>query len=746
MTAEVRTPDRHTALPAPGQPWPLGASLVLNANAGGVNFAVWAPDAARVELCLFDPEGRHELTRLELPGFTDGVWHGFLPGGQAGLVYGLRAHGEWAPQSGHRFNPAKLLLDPWATEVVGCYGRQRSGLAGDAALDADLERFVAHAPGEHGRPDPRDNADIALKARVGAAPSAASTAGRPPRPAVPRERTVLYEVHVRSLTMRHPDIPAALRGSYAAVAHPVMIAHYRKLGITSLSLLPVHFRADEAALQRRGLVNHWGYAPIAWLAPETRYWSGCAGTSAESELRNMVDQLHAEGFEVLLDVVFNHTAETDEHGPTLSLRGLANARYYHLAPGNPAHYANWTGCGNSLRLSEPRVVQLVVGALRHWTEHYGIDGFRFDLASSLARDHHGQFVRSAGLFAALQSDPVLSRVKLIAEPWDIGAGGYQLGAFPAGWLEWNDQFRDTMRAWWLQRTGDRGVFAHRFAASSGQFHHDARSPLASVNLLTAHDGFTLSDLVSYNHKHNQANGEHNRDGHHHNQSWNCGIEGPTDDVSVRALRARLRRGLLATLLCAQGTPMLLAGDEFGHSQQGNNNAYCQDNETTWLDWPAADNALLECVARLIALRLRYPALHQANWLVGPREAGDAHTVRWWHPDGGDVQDQGWNDTSDPALAIVLRPGAAPATTCRAPGSEESAAILLLINPDLDPRRFNLPCGCWQAVFDSASDNGMPADQATLAASADNIVALVVAARTFRIFVDLPHCTKTAPAR
>ena len=746
----MTTTKRPSPTPAPttGQPWPLGASVARSANTRGVNFAVWAPDASRVELCLFDPGGTHELARFDLPGFTDGVWHGFVPKARPGLVYGLRAQGEWAPQRGHRFNPAKLLLNPWATEVVGAYGRQRPGLAGDAALDAkldaDLERFVAHVPGDPDRPDPRDNADIALKARVGAPSPRAATQSC--RPRVPPARTVLYEAHVRGLTMRHPDIPTALRGSYAALAHPAMIAHYHKLGITSLSLLPVHFRADEAALQRRGLANHWGYAPIAWLAPETRYWSGRPGTSPASELRDMVDRLHAEGLEVLLDVVFNHTAETDEHGPTLSLRGLANARYYHPAPGSPAHYANWTGCGNSVNLTEPRVVQLVVGALRHWVEHYGVDGFRFDLATSLARDRHGQFDRSAGLFAALQSDPVLSRVKLLAEPWDIGAGGYQLGAFPSGWLEWNDQFRDTLRAWWLQRTGDRGVFAHRFAASSGQFRHDARAPLASINLLTAHDGFTLADLVSYNHKHNQPNGEHNRDGHHHNQSWNCGIEGPTDDAAVQALRARLRRALLATLLCAQGTPMLLAGDEIGHSQHGNNNAYCQDNETTWLDWSAADAALTACVARLIGLRHRHAALRQADWLAGPRDAGDAHTVRWWHPDGGEIHDQGWNDTSDPALAIVLRPATRTATDMRGHAADESAAVLLLINPDLDPRRFKLPRGYWHAVFDSASDDGMPDDRTALAALADDTVALVVAGRTFRIFVDLPHCTNSVPAR
>ncbi|ENO82892.1 glycogen debranching protein GlgX, partial [Thauera linaloolentis] len=439
-------------------------------------------------------------------------------------------------------------------------------------------------------------------ARV-AAPAAA-LAARPPRPAIPRAAMVLYEAHVRSLTMLHPGIPPPLRGSYAALAHPVMLAHLRALGVTTLNLLPVHFRADEAALQLRGLSNHWGYAPIAWLAPEPRYWSGRPGTTPAGEFRDMVDALHGAGLEVVLDVVFNHSAETDHAGPTLSLRGLANARYYRLRAGDEAHYENWTGCGNSLDLAEPRVVELVVGALRHWAAHYGVDGFRFDLATTLARDAHGHFSRSAGLFAALQSDPLLSRLKWIAEPWDLGPGGYRLGAFPPGWMEWNDQYRDTMRAWWLRAAGDRAAFAHRLAGSSAQFRHDGREPGASINFITAHDGFTLRDLVSYDHRHNQANGEGNRDGHHDNASWNCGAEGDTGDAAILALRGRLRRALAATLLCSQGTPMLLAGDEIGHGQRGNNNAYCQDNDTSWLDWHGADDELLACFQRLLSLRRR----------------------------------------------------------------------------------------------------------------------------------------------
>ncbi|ATE62538.1 glycogen debranching enzyme GlgX [Thauera sinica] len=720
----------------PGRPWPLGASVcealetpavsapTARASPAGVNFAVWAPDADAVELCVFDDEGRREIVRQRLPACSEGVWHGFLPGARPGLVYGLRAHGPWAPHLGYRFNPAKLLLDPWAQEVVGSYGRQAPGPAGDTRLAAELALHVGHAAADPQQPDPRDDAATAPKARI---PAPIARASRPPRPGVPRERTVLYEAHVRGLTMRHPDIPEAERGSYAALAHPAMVAHYRSLGITTLNLLPVHFRADEAALQRRGLANHWGYAPIAWLAPETRYWSGRPGTSPASELRGAIDALHAAGIEVVLDVVFNHTAEGDESGPTLSLRGLANARYYHLAPGNPARYLNCTGCGNSVNLAEPRVVELVIGALRHWAEHYRVDGFRFDLAATLARDRHGNFGTGAGFFAALQADPVLAPLKWIAEPWDVGAGGYQLGAFPAGWLEWNDQYRDAMRAWWLRGSGDRGEFAHRFAGSSTQFRHAARAPTASVNFITAHDGFTLRDLVSFEHKHNLGNGEGNRDGHHHNNSWNCGAEGPTGDASVNALRARLQRALLATLLTSQGTPMLLAGDELGHSQRGNNNAYCQDNPTTWLDWSGRGDDLFVCARRLLALRARHPALRQPGWLASHPDPQAPQPVLWWHPDGHVLHGNDWQAHGDRALAIRLQ---APAT-----GGGDTGGVLLLINPDGE-RDFRLPPGHWRLAFDSDHADGLPEAAATISSHLHAPApAWTVPARCIQILVD-----------
>ena len=711
------------ALNAPlqaGRPWPLGAA----STGTGVNFAVWAPDASAIELCLFDDDGHIEQARLKLPACTEGVWHGFLPGGRPGIVYGLRAHGPWAPQQGQRFNPAKLLLDPWAQDVVGRYGRQAPGLADDPQLVTELALHLGACPADPTRPDPHDNAATALKARV---PAPEHRRPRPRRPRVPAELTVLYEAHVRGLTMAHPGIPPELRGSYAALAHPAMISHYKALGITTLSLLPVHFRADEAALQRRGLANYWGYSPIAWLAPEARYASGRPGTTPGGELMDAIDTLHAEGIEVIIDVVFNHSAELDHLGPTLSLRGLANARYYHLGP--HGSYLNWTGCGNAINLAEPRVVELVVGALRHWTTHYRVDGFRFDLATTLGRNRHGHFERGAGFFAALQADPLLSRLKWVAEPWDIGACGYQLGAFPPGWREWNDQYRDTLRRWWLHGQGDRGGFAHRFAASSGQFHHDGRAPTASVNFICAHDGFTLRDLVSFEHKHNLANGEHNRDGHHHNASINCGVEGDSTDPAVRALRGRLQRALLASLLLSQGTPMLLAGDEIGHSQRGNNNAYCQDNATAWLAWPDADTALLACTARLLALRRQHPALRQARWLKGPSDDAAAHTVRWLEPDGRPLCATAWQ-ADNGALAIWL--DAAPDDPARAATPGDPAPVLLLINRDPAPCRFTLPPGRWQVAFDSDTPDGQPPDAGTaLPASIDS------PGRTLRVLVETP---------
>jgi glycogen operon protein len=664
-TGAVSTPPRWPAALDAGRPWPLGATPAD----GGLNFALAAPDATGVELCLFDDQGSTELVRLALPACTHGVWHGQLPGGGPGLVYGWRVHGPWQPAQGHRFNPAKVVLDPYAREVVGRYD------------GSDL--FLGHDPAHPQRPDGRDNAAVALKARVVAEPPPVADEAHV---RVSAADTVLYELHVRGATMRHPQVPAELRGSYLGVSHPALLDHLRRLGVTTLSLMPLAHRADEARLLKLGLSNYWGYSPIAWFAPEARYASARPGASALRECREMVDALHAAGFEVLVDVVFNHSAELDEHGPTLSLRGIDNRRFHHLRPGHAAHYENWSGCGNVLNLAEPMVLRLVMDALRWWVQHMGVDGFRFDLAPALGRDAQG-FSPRAAFFAALAQDPVLARVKLVAEPWDIGPDGYRLGQFPAPWQEWNDRFRDTARAWWLTGGVARGGFVHVLAGSSEVFRHGGRGPLSGVNLVTAHDGFTLRDLVSYRHRHNLANGEHNRDGHAHNLSTNAGVEGPSDDPAVLALRLRLRRALLATLALSLGTPMLLAGDDIGHSQRGNNNAYCQDNEITWLDWEHAEAGLADYVARCLALRRRHARLRQDRWLQDDE-------VRWLHPDGDVLAPPDWERVDKRAFAAWLADGGA--------GCE----LLLLFNPDTTPHRFTLPTAAgqpWRLVLRSDVD-------------------------------------------
>jgi glycogen debranching enzyme len=605
-----------------GRPWPLGATVVHGGPldglqhglqedaAGGVNIAVFSQHATRIELCLFDDEGRHELQRLTLPGRSGDVFHGFLPGAGAGRVYGLRAHGPWRPDRGHRFNPHKLLLDPWAREIVP----PASG------FDWNGPHFGA----ERDHPqhlDTRDNAAFAHKARVvdeqarlsplhraaaGGAPGRAS--GMAPGSgthtgARTDADTLIYELHVRGFTRRMPGVPEALRGTYAGLASDAAIAHLQALGVSAVCLLPVQQHLDEAHLAAKGLVNYWGYNTLGFFCPEPRYAAAASGEGVRAEFRAMVQRLHAAGIEVLLDVVYNHTPEGDERGPTLSWRGLDNASCYRLPEHDKQHFENWTGCGNTLDIRHPRMLQMVMDSLRHWVQHYGIDGFRFDLAPVLGRGDHG-FDRNGPFFKTLLQDPVLQGLRWIAEPWDVGPSGYQLGQFPRGWQEWNDRFRDTTRAFWLGGDCTRGEFALRLAGSSDLYQPRQRSPLESINYIVSHDGFTLADLVSYDLRHNEANGEGNRDGHGHNLSWNCGWEGPTTDPEVRARRARLQRALLASLLLSQGTPMLAAGDELGHSQQGNNNPYCQDNELTWIDWSSADAALLEYTTHVIALRRR----------------------------------------------------------------------------------------------------------------------------------------------
>jgi glycogen operon protein len=517
----------------PGHTRHLGACV----QGHTVNFALAAPHAEAVQLCLFDRTGQHEFARLTMPGKKDGIWHGAVQVPAAGecfsWTYGWRVHGPWAPEQGHRFNPAKLLLDPCAREVVGTYDGEDVHLGHDPKSAADGLR-----------PDLRDNASTALKARI----TPPLSGHKSPRPIVEPDRRLIYELHLKGFTASHPGVPAALRGTYAGLAEPCAIEHLKQLGITTVCLMPVAHRADEARLLALGLRNYWGYSPIAWSAPESRFWSGRAGTSPRSEFLALVNALHDAGLEVVLDVVYNHTAETDEHGPTLSMRGIDNALYYHLDASNPARYANWTGCGNSVNLNEPLVLRTVMDSLRMWVEDFGVDGFRFDLAPVLARggpEVQGAFMPHAPFLGAIAQDPVLRECVMIAEPWDIGPGGYQLGAFPAGWLEWNDRFRDDQRAFWLQHQGTRGTLACRIAGSADVFLPQARSPHSSVNFITAHDGFTLRDLVSYETRHNLANGEDNRDGHGHNLSNNHGVEGPSDDPVVLARRAGMQRALLA---------------------------------------------------------------------------------------------------------------------------------------------------------------------------------------------------------
>jgi glycogen operon protein len=593
-TANTTSRGRRASRLSEGRPFPLGATW----TGRGVNFALFSANAAKVELCLFDQNGEREFERVELPEYTDEVWHGFLPDARPGTIYGYRVHGPYEPEHGHRFNPNKLLLDPYAKAVVGEL-TWNPALFGYKMESKDDLTF-----------DERDSAPFMPKCRV-IDPAFTWGDDRPPR--TPWERAVIYELHVRGYTKLHPDVPEEYRGTFRGLSEPEVIAHLRKIGITSVELLPIHHFVTDSYLADKNLQNFWGYNTISFFAPEKRYAS--VPDFAFSEFKEMVARMHHAGIEVILDVVYNHTAEGNELGPTLSFKGIDNASYYRLAE-KQRYYVNDTGTGNTLNLSHQRVLQMVTDSLRYWAQEMHVDGFRFDLATILGREPYG-FDEGGGFLDSCRQDPVLSSVKLIAEPWDCGPGGYQVGGFPPGWAEWNDRYRDTVRSYWK---GDDGVLpdlAKRIAASGDLFDRRGRKPWASVNFLTAHDGFTLNDLVSYNDKHNEANGEDNRDGSSNNHSWNHGAEGPTEDPAIIALRERQKRNMLATLLFSQGTPMLLGGDEFGRTQKGNNNAYCQDNEISWVNWQIGDDgqALTRFVERLTALRRRYPVLRQSRFLT-----------------------------------------------------------------------------------------------------------------------------------
>ncbi|MFI5992364.1 glycogen debranching protein GlgX [Streptomyces sp. NPDC051362] len=671
-----------------GRPYPLGATY----DGEGTNFALFTEVAERVDLVLIDAlDDVRTVPLTEVDGF---VWHAYLPGVGPGQRYAYRVHGPWDPAAGHRCNPAKLLLDPYAKAV-------------DGQADNDPSLFE-HDPGG---PSSADSAGHTL---LGVVTDSAFDWGDDRPPLRPYAETVIYEAHVRGLTRTHPGVPEELRGTYAGLAHPAAIEHLTSLGVTAVELMPVHQFAQDGFLRDRGLSNHWGYNTIGFFAPHNAY--AAHGTRGEqvAEFKSMVKALHAAGLEVILDVVYNHTAEGNENGPTLSFRGIDNAAYYRLVEGDRAHYYDTTGTGNSLLMRHPNVLQLIMDSLRYWVTEMHVDGFRFDLAATLARQFH-EVDRLSAFFDLIQQDPVVGRVKLIAEPWDVGDGGYQVGNFPPLWSEWNGKYRDCVRDFW--RSGDHtlGEFASRLTGSSDLYRHDRRRPRAGINFVTAHDGFTLRDLVSYNDKHNDANGEGNRDGDNDNRSWNCGAEGPTDDEGVLELRGRQQRNLLATLLLSQGVPMISHGDELGRTQRGNNNAYCQDNEISWIDWSLADEQreLMEFTRRAIALRAAHPVLRRRRFFLGDtvtHEGQPLPDLMWLRPDAREMTDEDWTRSDAHAVAAFLN-GDAIAETDPRGGRVLDDSFLLLLNSHWEPVVFRLPDATygerWAARIDTADPLGVP---------------------------------------
>ena len=669
-------PATHFDRLLPGRSYPLGA----NWDGLGVNFAVFSAHATKIELCIFDPTGRKELHRLPLPECTDEVWHGYLPEAGANLVYGYRAYGPYEPQHGHRFNPHKLLLDPYAKKLIRPL-QWTDALAGYRV--------------GHGREDLSfDRRDSAVAMPKGVVIDDAFNWGDDVRPNTPWSDTVIYEAHVRGVSINRSDLRPNERGTFFALVDPKFIDHLQRLGVTAIELLPVHAYAQDRFLVQRGLRNYWGYSTLSFFAPEPAYLS----TGMLNEMRVAIRRLHAAGIEVFLDVVYNHTAEGNELGPTLSWRGLDNASYYRLEPGDERRYVNYTGTGNTVNLQHPRVLQMVTDSLRYWATHFRIDGFRFDLGVTLGRQS-SEFDPCAPFFHALRQDPVLSRLKLISEPWDIGPNGYQLGNHPPGFAEWNDKYRDGARRFWRGDPGQRPDLATRLAGSGDLFNRRHRRPWASINFVTAHDGFTLRDVVSYNERHNEANKEDGRDGHSENVSNNWGVEGPTDNADIELIRGRVARGLLTTLLFSHGTPMLLGGDEFGRTQGGNNNAYCQDNEISWFDWELAESeqgkALTTFVGRLTALRLAYPSLRGSRFMVNDQMVMPKMAeIAWFDTRGEYVWDDAWNDPDCRMLGLrrATRQG------------DEIEVTLLLINGSDADVSFQMPQPpfVWRVLVDSAA--------------------------------------------
>jgi isoamylase len=673
----------------PGRPYPLGATW----DGEGVNFALYSEHAEKVELCLFEISGRRETVRVRLPEQTDMVWHGYLPEVRPGQLYGYRVYGPYAPEHGQRFNHHKLLLDPYSKQIQGSIRWSDSNFGykvGNKHEDLSFDR--------------RDNSAGMPKNRV---IDSAFTWGTDAPPRIPWHETLIYELHVKGFTMGHPDVPAHLRGTYAGLATGPVIEYLTRLGVTSIELMPVHSFVDDRQLVERGLRNYWGYNSIGFLALEPRYMA----TSSVREFKTMVKTLHSAGLEVILDVVYNHTAEGNHLGPTLSLKGIDNSTYYRLLSDNPRYYMDYTGTGNTLNMQHPRVLQLIMDSLRYWVLEMHVDGFRFDLAATLARELH-EVNRLGAFLDIIHQDPVLSQVKLIAEPWDLGEGGYQVGNFPVGWTEWNDRYRDTVRSYWKGDEGVLGDLAFRLTGSSDLYAHSGRRPYASVNFVTAHDGFTLQDLVSFNEKHNEANGEENRDGNNDNRSWNCGVEGPTEDPNIQALRAKQKRNLLATLLLSQGVPMMYAGDEMGHTQMGNNNAYCQDNTISWLGWnlQPQDRELLSFVQRVINLRKRHPVFRRRRFFQGrPIKGANVKDVLWLNPSGNEMSEDEWRDPALHCLGMFLSGQGLDETDERGRSlSDEN--FLVLLNAYHEDMKFTLPAfrvgDRWTAWMDTSREGGL----------------------------------------
>ncbi|HZT67590.1 MAG TPA: glycogen debranching protein GlgX [Acidimicrobiales bacterium] len=693
----------------PGQPFPLGSHY----DGSGTNFSLFSEVAEGVEVCLFDDD-RVE-TRFELGEVDAFCWHGYLPNVAPGQRYGFRVHGPYAPADGHRCHPSKLLIDPYAKAVEG-------------KVKWDPAVFAYPLGDPDGGPNANDSAPF-MPLSVVTNPYFDWGDDRHPR--VPRQDSVIYEVHVKGFTHTHPDIDPDLRGTYAGLGSPAAIEHLQRLGVTAVELLPVHQFIHDAHLEQIGLTNYWGYNSIGYLAPHNGYSSSGQRGQQVQEFKGMVRALHEAGIEVILDVVYNHTAEGNHLGPSLSFRGIDNAAYYRLMPDDRSRYMDYTGTGNSLNMRHPHVLQLIMDSLRYWVLDMHVDGFRFDLASTLARELH-DVDRLSAFFDLIQQDPVVSQVKLIAEPWDVGEGGYQVGNFPPLWSEWNGKYRDCIRDFWRGQGGTLAEFAYRLTGSSDLYESNGRRPSASINFITAHDGFTLADLVSYNQKHNEANGEDNRDGSDDNRSWNCGVEGPTDDPAVAELRQRQRRNFLTTLMLSQGVPMVLGGDELGRTQGGNNNGYCQDNEVSWYDWSKIDEAFLDFTCRLVAFRREHPVFRRRRFFEGVAIQGSVTDIAWFTPAGKQMEDPDWRTGEPGAIAVFLNGDGIPSPGPRGEPIQDDSFFMLFNTCDKD-LTFKLPEGRWGALWstelDTAESQPPDDDAAPLPAGSE----VPVAARSIKVF-------------